>query len=46
MVVVKALAESPWGMFTVIATMPIAILMGVYMRYIRPAGSARSRWSA
>lgn len=36
MVVVKALAESPWGMFTVIATMPIAMLMGVYMRYIRP----------
>jgi carbon starvation protein CstA len=36
MVVVKALAESPWGMFTVIATMPIALLMGVYMRYIRP----------
>ncbi|WP_313460489.1 carbon starvation CstA family protein [Stenotrophomonas sp.] len=36
MVVVKALAESPWGMFTVIATMPIAILMGIYMRYIRP----------
>ena len=36
MVVVKALAESPWGMFTVIATMPIAIMMGVYMRYIRP----------
>ena len=36
MVVVKALASSPWGMFTVIATMPIAIFMGVYMRYIRP----------
>ncbi|HEV7271429.1 carbon starvation CstA family protein [Pseudoxanthomonas sp.] len=36
MIVVKALAESPWGMFTVIATMPIAIFMGVYMRYIRP----------
>lgn len=36
MIVVKALAESPWGMFTVIATLPIAILMGVYMRYIRP----------
>ncbi|NIJ68275.1 carbon starvation CstA family protein [Xanthomonas sp. 60] len=36
MVVVKALAESPWGMFTVIATMPIAIFMGIYMRYIRP----------
>ena len=36
MIVVKALAESAWGMFTVIATMPIAILMGIYMRYIRP----------
>ncbi|KAF1686131.1 carbon starvation protein A [Pseudoxanthomonas broegbernensis] len=36
MIVVKALAESPWGMFTVIATMPIAILMGLYMRYVRP----------
>jgi pyruvate/proton symporter len=36
MIVVKALAESPWGMFTVIATIPIAVLMGVYMRLIRP----------
>ena len=36
MIVVKALAESPWGMFTVMATMPIAIFMGIYMRYIRP----------
>ncbi|MGJ4803844.1 carbon starvation CstA family protein [Luteimonas sp. SDU82] len=36
MIVVKALAESPWGMFTVIATIPIAIFMGIYMRYIRP----------
>jgi carbon starvation protein CstA len=36
MIVVKALAESPWGMFTVIATMPIAVFMGVYMHYIRP----------
>lgn len=36
MVVVKALADSPWGMFTVIATIPIAFLMGIYMRYIRP----------
>ena len=36
MIVVKALAESPWGMFTVIATIPIALFMGVYMRYIRP----------
>jgi carbon starvation protein CstA len=36
LIVVKALAESPWGMFTVIATLPIAIFMGLYMRYIRP----------
>jgi carbon starvation protein len=36
LIVVKALAESPWGMFTVAATMPIAILMGLYIRYIRP----------
>ncbi|MDP5241050.1 carbon starvation CstA family protein [Uliginosibacterium sp. 31-16] len=36
MIVVKALADSPWGTFTVAATIPIAIFMGVYMRYIRP----------
>lgn len=36
LIVVKALAESPWGMFTVMATIPVAMFMGVYMRYIRP----------
>ncbi|EJT84969.1 carbon starvation protein CstA [Pseudomonas putida S11] len=36
LIVVKALAESPWGMFTVMATLPIAVFMGVYMRYLRP----------
>ncbi|MBF6022732.1 carbon starvation CstA family protein [Lysobacter niastensis] len=36
LVVVKALAESPWGTFTVAMTIPIAILMGVYLRYFRP----------
>ncbi|WP_025039816.1 carbon starvation CstA family protein [Nitrosospira briensis] len=36
LIVVKALAESPWGTFTVAATMPIALFMGVYARYIRP----------
>ncbi len=36
LVVVKALAGSPWGSFTVFATIPIAILMGLYGRYIRP----------
>ncbi|HEX8433633.1 carbon starvation CstA family protein [Archangium sp.] len=36
LVVVKALAESPWGTFTVAMTIPIALLMGVYLRYVRP----------
>ena len=35
-VVVKALANSPWGLFTVIATLPIALAMGVYLRWLRP----------
>jgi len=36
LVVVKALADSPWGAFTVFATLPIAVFMGVYGRYLRP----------
>jgi carbon starvation protein len=36
LVVVKALADSPWGTFTVFATLPIAVLMGIYGRYLRP----------
>ncbi|MDN0086536.1 carbon starvation CstA family protein [Yersinia nurmii] len=36
LVVVKALADSPWGLFTIAATIPIALFMGVYMRYLRP----------
>lgn len=36
MVVVKALAESPWGLFTIAMTIPIAIFMGIYMRFLRP----------
>jgi carbon starvation protein len=36
LVVVKALGESPWGTFTVAVTIPTAMLMGVYMRSIRP----------
>ena len=35
LVVVRALAESPWGVFTVGATLPIALLMGGYMRFVR-----------
>ena len=36
LVVVKALTHSPWGTFTVASTIPIALLMGVYLRTIRP----------
>ncbi len=36
LIVVKALAESPWGTFTVMSTIPIALFMGLYTRYIRP----------
>lgn len=36
LVVVKALAGSPWGTFTVMATIPIAVVMGVYGRFLRP----------
>jgi len=36
LVVVNALRGSPWGTFTIAATMPIALFMGVYLRYWRP----------
>src|ERR1700720_1390264 len=36
LVVVKALADSPWGAFTIAGTMPIALFMGLYLRYWRP----------
>jgi carbon starvation protein len=36
LVVVMALKGSPWGTFTVFCTIPIALIMGVYGRYIRP----------
>jgi len=36
LVVVNALKHSPWGAFTLAMTIPIALLMGVYMRYLRP----------
>jgi carbon starvation protein len=40
LVVVNALAESPWGLFTIAATMPIAVVMGCAMRY----GGHTGRW--
>jgi carbon starvation protein len=36
LVVVKALTHSPWGTFTVACTVPIALLMGGYLRWLRP----------
>ncbi|MGV9481923.1 carbon starvation CstA family protein, partial [Gordonia aichiensis] len=36
LVVVNALAESPWGVFSIAMTIPIALFMGVYLRYLRP----------
>ena len=36
LVVVNALAESPWGVFSIAMTIPIAIFMGLYLRYLRP----------
>jgi carbon starvation protein len=36
LVVVNALKGSPWGTFTIAATMPIALFMGLYLRYVRP----------
>ena len=36
LVVVLALAASPWGSFSLAMTIPIALLMGVYLRFLRP----------
>ncbi|WP_413723225.1 carbon starvation CstA family protein [Sodalis sp. RH23] len=36
LIVVKALTNSPWGAFTVGCTIPLAIFMGIYLRFIRP----------
>ena len=36
LVVVNALKSSPWGSFTVACTIPIALIMGIYGRFVRP----------
>jgi len=36
LVVVNAMKHSPWATFTVSATIPIAMIVGVYMRHFRP----------
>src|SRR2546427_5034940 len=44
LVVVNALRQSPWGTFTVAATIPIAMLMGGYMKGIRPDDVKGATW--
>ena len=46
LVVVKALAESPWGLFTIAATMPIALVMGLAMKGSAHSGKALAWISA
>ena len=36
LIIVNALADSPWGVFSIAMTIPIALFMGVYLRYLRP----------
>ncbi|SFE55404.1 carbon starvation protein [Bacillus sp. OV194] len=36
LVVVNALKASPWGMYTIAMTIPIALFMGIYMKFLRP----------
>jgi carbon starvation protein len=36
LIVVNALKASPWGTFTIAMTMPVAVLMGLYLRFLRP----------
>jgi carbon starvation protein len=42
LVVVNALRDSPWGLFTIAATIPIAVLMGIWMTTLRPGRVAEA----
>ncbi|GAA1391847.1 carbon starvation CstA family protein [Pseudonocardia kongjuensis] len=44
LVVVNALGESPWGVFSVALTIPIALFMGVYLRFLRPGKVSEVSW--
>ena len=46
LVVVQALRQSPWGVFSIAMTIPIALFMGVYLRFLRPGRVSRRRRSA
>ena len=43
LVVVQALAQSPWGVFSIAMTIPIAMFMGFYLRFCGPAGCPKCR---
>jgi len=36
LIIVNALADSPWGVFSIAMTIPIALFMGIYLRFLRP----------
>ncbi|WP_205877037.1 carbon starvation CstA family protein [Mycobacterium camsae] len=36
LIIVRALAQSPWGVFSIAMTIPIALFMGCYLRFLRP----------
>ncbi len=42
LVVVNALRDSPWGLFTIAATIPIALFMGIWMNNLRPGKVAEA----
>jgi carbon starvation protein len=42
LVVVNALRDSPWGLFAISATIPIALFMGLWMNNIRPGKVAEA----
>jgi carbon starvation protein len=42
LVVVNALRDSPWGLFTIVCTIPIALLMGAWRNNIRPGKIAEA----
>lgn len=44
LVVVKAMMGSPWSSFTIAATIPIALFMGVYLRWLRPGRVGEASW--
>lgn len=42
LIVVNALADSPWGVFSIAMTIPIAFFMGLYLRFLRPGRIAEA----